>query len=105
MSITIKSTHKLKIGNAVHDLTTEELLELRDQIDSALATKRGHHFEDWKPYTSPHPQWPIPIETVKKHWGIPPVTCNEKLDETRFWPGVQSDKCGAVLAAQTHVQP
>lgn len=107
MSITIKSTHRLRIGDMTHELTTEELLELRDQIDSALATKRCPNFDDWPKFNGEkHPQWrPIPIETGKKHLGILPVTCDEKLDATKFWSGVQSSQCGPVNAAQTHVQP
>ena len=97
MSITIKSTHRLRIGDMTHDLTTEELIELRDQIDSALATRRNAYLEDWRRY-------PKELQPLKD-WTLPPVTCDEKLDATKFWSGVQSSQCGPVNAAQTHIQP
>ena len=97
MSITIKSTHKLRIGDMTHDLTTEELLELRDQIDSALATRRNPGFQDWLRYSKdlqPH-----------NDWSIPPVTCD---NNAKAWVGsgiLHKSQCGPVNAAQTHVQP
>ena len=97
MSITIKSTHRLHIGNHIHDLTTEELIELRDQIDSALATRRNPGFQDWLRYSKG-------LKPLND-WSIPPVTCNDKLDATKFWSGVHTSQCGPVNAAQTHIQP
>lgn len=94
MSITIKSTHRLRIGDMTHDLTTEELLELRDQIDSALATRRNLGFEDWLRYSKG-------LKPLND-WSIPPVTCKEN---SKFWSGVHTSQCGPVNAAQTHVQP
>ena len=97
MSITIKSTHKLNIGPYTVDLTSEELVELRDQIDSALENRKNPGFQDWLRYSKELRPF--------NDWTIPPVTCDEKLDATKFWSGVHSSQCGPVNAAQTHIQP
>jgi hypothetical protein len=93
MSITIKSTHKLRIGDMTHDLTTEELIELRDQIDSALAARRWPSLQDWYQHQNVRPL---------NDWSIPPVTSK---DNAKLWSGVHTSQCGPVNAAQTHIQP
>lgn len=76
-----------------HDLTTEELLELRDHIDSALATRNVVAREGWMRYPrepKPHNEWVY----------NPGPTSKDYFDYQKIWSGVVP-----VESAQTHVQP
>ena len=96
MSITIKSTHKLNIGPYEVDLTTEELRELQEQIDSALSNSPRSDFKEY---------WLRYSKELKplNDWSIPPITSDE--DPNKFWMGASTSKCGPVNSAQTHIQP
>lgn len=86
MSITVNSTHRINIDGQFVDLTTQQLVELRDQIDQAISVKRTPGIQDWREYSrelTPFRDWV---------YNLGPMCGSTKL-------------YGPVNAAQTHIQP
>lgn len=94
MSITVNSTHRININGQVVDLTTQQLVELRDQIDQAISVKRRPAIKGWDEFSRE-------LNPLNDR-SIPPVTCKEN---SKLWSGVHTSQCGPVNAAQTHIQP
>lgn len=94
MSITVNSTHRINIDGQIVDLTTQQLVELRDQIDQAISAKRTPAIKGWDEFS----------RELRPHndCQLPSVTCKEN---SKLWSGVHTSQCGPVNAVQTHVQP